>query len=100
MSKIDRLSYMALNKMVTRKYSEWKDPDDYIYASISQPPIKVVNKFHTDDEMEWDVECPNCNKVVNYGEHIFMESGQIYCDSEGCYKKFKMLGKGNYEIKK
>ena len=94
MSKTDRLSYMALNKMVMGKDFEWKDPDDYIYASLSQPPVKVVKKIG-DDEMDWDVECPNCHKAVNYGRHIFMEAGQLFCDSEGCYKMFKMKGKGN-----
>lgn len=94
MSKEDRLKYMALNKAVTGEDFAHKDPDDYIYASLSQPPIRVVKK-KGDDEMDWDVECPNCHKVVNYGRHIFMESGQIFCDSEGCYKQFKLLGKGN-----
>ena len=92
--KADRLFAMGANKAVMGENFEWKDPDDYIYASLSQPPIKVVKKYG-DDEMEWDVECPNCHKVVNYGRHIFMEAGQLYCDSEGCYEKFKMLGKGN-----
>ncbi len=95
MSKKDRISYMALNKLVTQKDFVFVDPDDYIYASLSQPPIRVVKRYG-DNELDWDVECPNCHKVVNYGRHIFMEAGQIYCDSAGCYKKFKMAGKGNH----
>lgn len=96
MSKEDRTAYMVWNKLITDKDFEHKDPDNYIYASLSQPPIKVVKKYNSDDEMDWDVECPNCHKVVNYGRHIFMEAGQMFCDSKGCYEWFKQRGKGNH----
>lgn len=93
MSEKTRLLAQALNRMVTEK-DFGHAPDDYIYASLSKPPIKVIKK-KGDDEFDWDVECPNCHKVVNYGEHIFMEAGDIYCDSDGCYDAFKEAGKGN-----
>lgn len=95
MSKEDRLKFLLWNRAVTGKNFVARDPDDYIYASLSQPPVKVVNKHNSDDEMDWDVECPNCHKVVNYGWHLYSEAGQLYCDSEGCYKEFKLSGKGN-----
>ena len=83
MSQLDRHLFMALNQKVRNK-DENKNPDDYLYASLSQPPIKVVDKHNSDDELLWDVECPNCGRVVNYGEQTAMASGHIYCFSEGC----------------
>lgn len=84
MSKEDRLKYAALNMMVRQDYKDFKDPDDYIYASLSQPPIRVIDKHGTDDELEWTVECPNCKRAVNYGHEIFMVSGHIYCSDDKC----------------
>ena len=63
-----------------------KSVDEYIYASLSQPPIKIIDKCGSDDELDYIVECPNCGSHVNYGEHIYMLSGYIYCSSEGCRK--------------
>lgn len=61
-----------------------KPVDEYIYASLSQPPVKIIDKCDSDDELDYIVECPNCGSHVNYGEHIYMLSGHIYCSSEGC----------------
>ena len=93
MSKLIRLQAAALNQMITGQ--KFKDPDEWLYASLSQPPIKVIDKKGSDDEMEWTVECPNCGAHKNYGEHIFMNSGHIYCDADGCREKLmkKLEGK-------
>ena len=84
--KKDRAIYKLLNEIVSSS-PEDKDPNDYIYGSLTQPPLKVVNKHNIDDEMKWDVECPNCGQVVNYGEEIFMMSGHHYCIHKGCREK-------------
>ena len=85
MSKLTRLQGAALNQMITGQ--KFKDPDEWLYTSLSQPPIKVINKNGSDDEMKWTVECPNCGAHKNYGEQIFMNSGHIYCDADGCREK-------------
>ena len=85
MKNVERRLMQALNNKVRGvNEAEEIDPNDYIYASLSQPPIKVIDKHNTNDEMEWDVECPNCGAVVNYGKEIFMNSGQLYCATDGC----------------
>ena len=63
-----------------------KDENDYIYASLSQPPIKIVNKNNSNNIFDYTVECPNCGRYVNYGEEIFMISGHIYCSDKECRK--------------
>lgn len=85
MSKLTRLQGAALNQMITGQ--KFKDPDEWLYTSLSQPPIKVIDKNGSDDEMKWTVECPNCGAHKNYGEQIFMSSGHIYCDADGCREK-------------
>lgn len=93
MSKTTRLISAALNQMVTGQ--KFHDPDGMeLYASMSQPPIKVVDNKNSDDEMDWTVECPNCGAHKNYGEQIFMSSGRIYCDADGCYEKLKKKQEG------
>lgn len=83
----------ALNCMITKNKFENKDINDYIYASLSQPPIKIIDKNGSNDELDYTVECPNCGKHVNYGEQIFMLSGHIYCSNKGCREKLsKELG--------
>lgn len=84
MGATERLKYMALNKAVMKDEFVFEDPDDYIYASLSQPPIRVLDKHNTDDEFRWDVECPNCKRKVNYGKEIFMVSGHLYCSDKKC----------------
>ena len=93
MSKINRLLGAAFNQLVTGE--KFKDPDEFVYSSLSQPPLKVLDKHGTDDEMEWTVECPNCGAAANYGAEIFMISGHNYCAAEGCRDKLieKMEGK-------
>lgn len=86
MSKRTRLIAAALNQMVTGR--KFHDPDGMeLYVSLSQPPIKVIDKKGSDDELDWTVECPNCGAHKNYGKHVFMNSGHIYCDTDGCREK-------------
>lgn len=93
MKKQDVVAKM-LNMAVTGKHFVDKDLDNYIYASLSQPPIKIIDKNNSDNELDYTVECPNCGKYVNYGEDIFMLSGHIYCSNEGCREKLTyILGK-------
>ena len=74
----------ALNQAVTGNNFEDKDLDNYIYASLSQPPIKIVDKCNSDDELDYIVECPNCGSHVKYGTSIYMLNGYIYCDIGNC----------------
>lgn len=74
-----------INHKVTGNRFIDKPVDEYIYASLSQPPVKIIDKCGSDDEMDYIVECPNCGSYVNYGEHIYMLSGYIYCDTKGCF---------------
>ena len=76
-----------LNAAVTGDKFVNKDVNEYIYASLSQPPIKIIDKCNSEDEMDFIVECPNCKNHVKYGTSTFMISGHIYCDSKGCRKK-------------
>ena len=76
-----------LNATVTGNKFVDKNIDEYIYASLSQPPIKIIDKCNSDDELDYIVECPNCGSHVNYGEHTFMLSGHIYCDTGDCRDK-------------
>ena len=73
-----------LNYMIARNKFENRDTSEYLYASLSQPPIKIIDKCNSNDELDYIVECPNCGNHVVYGEHIYMLSGYIYCDSDGC----------------
>lgn len=74
----------VLNKLITGNSFEDKSTDDYIYASLSQPPIKILDKRNSDDELNYIVECPNCHSAVCYGTDTFMYSGHIYCSNKGC----------------
>lgn len=76
-----------LNFMITRDKFVNKDENEYIYASLSQPPIKIIDKNNSDDELDFTVECPNCGNHANYGKNISMISGHIYCSKEGCREK-------------
>lgn len=73
-----------LNCSVTGDKFVDKDLDNYIYASLSQPPIKILDKRNSNDELDFIVECPNCHSAVCYGTDIFMYSGHIYCSNKGC----------------
>ena len=85
------MDYIAksLNKAVTGKNFVDKDLDNYIYASLSQPPIKIIDKNDSNDELDYTVECPNCGCYVNYGYQIFMRSGYLYCNNVGCLEKLE-----------
>lgn len=74
----------VLNKLITGNRFEDKSTDDYIYASLSQPPIKILDKRNSADELNYIVECPNCHSAVCYGTDTFMYSGHIYCSNKGC----------------
>ena len=76
------------NGKVTRvdRVENCKNVDEYIYASLSQPPIKIIDKNGSNDDLDFTVECPNCGNHVNYGNEIFMISGHIYCSNENCRK--------------
>ena len=73
-----------LNGLVTGNNFVNKSTDDYIYASLSQPPIKILDKRGSDDELDYIVECPNCHSAVCYGTDIFMVAGHIYCSNGNC----------------
>ena len=73
-----------LEKENTQLKDKIKDLDNYIYASLSQPPIKILDKRNSNDELDFIVECPNCHSAVCYGTDIFMYSGHIYCSNKGC----------------
>lgn len=96
MNKQDLMAKM-LNMAVTGKNFVDKDLDNYIYASLSQPPIKIIDKNGSDDELDYTVECPNCGSHINYGEHTFMLSGHIYCDTKGCREKLCHILEGRYK---
>ena len=85
--------YKELNRTITGNKFVDKNEYEYIYASLSQPPIKIVNKNGSNDELDYTVECPNCHRHVNYGNEIFMISGHIYCSNENCRDEvFKKVG--------
>lgn len=73
-----------LNKLITQEKFDDKPLDEYIYASLSQPPIKIIDKRGSSDELDYIVECPNCKSHVCYGTDIYMYSGHIYCSNKGC----------------
>lgn len=73
-----------LNALIRRKIEIDKDTDNYLYASLSQPPIKILDKRNSNDVLDYIVECPNCHSAVCYGTDTFMYSGYIYCSNEGC----------------
>lgn len=76
-----------LNKLITQEKFDDKSLDKYIYASLSQPPIKIIDKRESNDELDYIVKCPNCKSHVCYGTDIYMYSGHIYCSNKGCREK-------------
>ena len=85
--KINQLKAKQLNKMIMGNKFIDEDIDNYIYASLSQPPIKIISKNNSKNECDYTVECPNCGRYINYGKETFMVSGHIYCSSENCRKE-------------
>lgn len=80
----EKLFAKILNANLTRDKFVDEDINNYIYASLTQPPIKILDKRGSDDELDYIVECPNCHSAVCYGTDTFMYSGYIYCSNEGC----------------
>lgn len=80
----NNITSKMLNAIVIGKDFVDKSLDNYIYASLSQPPIKILDKRNSNDELDYIVECPNCHNSVCYGTDIFMYSGHIYCSNPGC----------------
>lgn len=90
----DRQLLKDWNATVTGRNFVDKDVDNYIYASLSQPPLKIVSKNDSDDRMDYTVECPTCGKEVRYGTEIFMLSGHHYCINPNCREQLlHILGK-------
>lgn len=83
----EQLIAKRLNRFVSGFKFVDKDIDIYLYASLSQPPIKIIDKNNSDDELDYIVECPNCGSHVVYGNEIYMISGHIYCSNKGCREK-------------
>lgn len=81
---IDNVTAKLLNFCVTGDKFVNKNADDYIYASLSQSPIKILDKRGSDDELDYIVECPNCHSAVCYGTDTFMVAGHIYCSNGNC----------------
>ena len=73
-----------LNFQITGSKFVNKSTDEYLYASLSQPPIKILDKRGSDDELDYIVECPNCHSAVCYGTDTFMLAGHIYCSNGNC----------------
>lgn len=73
-----------MNLVVMKDKFEDKDTNDYIYASLSAPPIKIIDKCNSEDELDFIVECPNCKSHVCYGTDLFMVAGHMYCSNKGC----------------
>lgn len=73
-----------LNALVRGKIETDKDTNNYLYASLSQPPIKIIDKKGLNDELDYIVECPNCKSHICYGTDTFMYAGHIYCSNKGC----------------
>ena len=92
--KVEQAIAKALNHSITQKKFVDRDLDNYIYASLSQPPIKIIDKCNSEDEMDYIVECPNCGSHIKYGTSTFMLSGHIYCDKNGCREN--LVNKNKY----
>lgn len=87
------LKAAMLNALVTGDEFVAGDLNDYIYCSLSHPPIRIIDKNGSDDELDYTVECPNCGSYVNYGKEMRMLAGYMYC-SEKCREE--LLNKHEY----
>ena len=84
MNKIEQKQARMLNAMVRQTIDTGKDTNNYLYASLSQPPIKIKDKRNSDNALDYIVECHNYKRNICYGTDTFMISGHIYCSKEGC----------------
>lgn len=73
-----------INKIVTKDKFIDKPLEQYLYASLSQPPIRILDKRDSLDELDYIVECPNCHRAVCYGTDIFMIGWHLYCSNDSC----------------
>ena len=96
MNKTEQEQARMLNIMVRQTVDTDKDIDNYLYASLSQPPIKIIDKRNSDDTLDYIVECPNCKSHICYGTDTFMISGHIYCSKDGCREE--VIKKNGIEI--
>lgn len=62
----DAIVAKELNAFITGFSFVDKSLEDHIYASLSQPPIRIINKNGSDNEMDFTVECPNCKKAGDW----------------------------------
>lgn len=76
-----------INANLTGKKFVDKPVNEYLYASLTQPPIKIIDRCGSDDELDYIVECPNCGSHINYGKNTYMLNGHIYCDTGDCREK-------------
>jgi hypothetical protein len=83
---MDNILSKQINKRVTGKKFVDEDINSYLYASLTQPPIRIISKNGSEDELDFTVQCPNCGKHVNYGKEMHMLNGFLYCDGH-CRKK-------------
>lgn len=101
-----RLSLLAkdINRSLLGNRFVDKSLDEYIYASLTQPPIKIIDKCGSDDELDYIVECPNCGSHICYGTDTYMYAGHIYCSNEGCREEvvnnYENTKRGNKSNKK
>lgn len=93
----EKLFAKILNAQITGNKFVNEDLDNYIYASLTQPPIKILDKRNSDDELDYIVECPNCHSAVCYGTDIFMYSGHIYCNNESCREQVASKYESRYK---
>ena len=84
---IDQIIAKKMNAYITEEKFNDKNLDEYIYASLSQPPIRILDKKGSNDEMDFIVECPNCHSAVCYGTSTYMYSGQDLAENAKGNKK-------------
>ena len=63
MNQRSNIQAKMLNAMLTGKNFVNRDTEEYIYASLTQPPIKIIDKCGSDDEMEYILQY-NIHKIL------------------------------------
>lgn len=85
MNKHEQAEARALHMIVTKEQP--KDLDKYLYASITDDPIKIISTNGSDDALDYTVECPNCKTHTLYGTGLFMDTGMHYCEHHNCHEQ-------------